>query len=55
MRAGPLARPKHSFKAVTDGVYQLRGDIKRLLNEKWPGVSRTGTLQKYQEQNPAHS
>ncbi|XP_030286363.1 E3 ubiquitin-protein ligase TRIM47-like isoform X2 [Sparus aurata] len=41
VRAGPFACPKRSFKAVTDGVSQLRGDIKRLLNEKWPGISKT--------------
>uniref|UniRef100_A0A671UTF1 Tripartite motif-containing protein 16-like n=1 Tax=Sparus aurata TaxID=8175 RepID=A0A671UTF1_SPAAU len=41
VRAGPFYRPKRSFKAVTDGVSQLRDSIESLLNEKWPGISKT--------------
>ncbi|XP_073331578.1 E3 ubiquitin-protein ligase TRIM47-like [Pagrus major] len=41
VRVGPFVRPKHSFKAVTDGVSKLRDDVDSLLNEKWPGISRT--------------
>ncbi|XP_036968827.1 tripartite motif-containing protein 16-like [Acanthopagrus latus] len=41
LRVGPFACPERSFRAVTDVVSQLMGDIDRLLNEKWPRISRT--------------
>ncbi|XP_073331246.1 tripartite motif-containing protein 16-like [Pagrus major] len=40
VRVDPLA-VKRSFKAVTDGVSKLRGDVESLLNETWPRISAT--------------
>uniref|UniRef100_A0A671UPJ6 Tripartite motif-containing protein 16-like n=1 Tax=Sparus aurata TaxID=8175 RepID=A0A671UPJ6_SPAAU len=44
VRAGPFACPKLSFKAVTDGVSQLRDDLESILNEKWPKISKMVSL-----------
>ena len=39
----PVARPQHSFEAVTGCVSELRGHMEKLLNDTWPRISVTGT------------